>query len=92
MKLGCAATMLKQKFCRRSGWENCRHDQKKKARQIRSNVKVMLIAFLLDWKGIVHYEFVPRGEMVSIEFYLNVLKRLREAVRRKKPEAWTNNT
>ena len=28
----------------------------------------------------------------SLEFYLNVLKRLREAVRRKRPEPWTNNT
>ena len=43
------------------------------------------------WKGIVHYEFVPRGETVNKEFYLNILKRLREAVRRKMPE-WTNNT
>ena len=45
-----------------------------------------------DWKGIVHYEFVPRGETVNKHFYLNVLKRLRVAVRRKSPEAWTNNT
>ena len=44
------------------------------------------------WKGIIHYEFVPRGETVNKEFYLNVLKHLREAVRRKRPEAWTNNT
>jgi transposase len=28
----------------------------------------------------------------SIKFYLNVMKRLREAVRRKRPEAWTNKT
>jgi len=35
---------------------------------------------------------VPRGETVNKEFYLNVLKRLRAAVRRKRPEAWTNNT
>jgi len=28
----------------------------------------------------------------SIEFFLNVLKHLREAVQRKRPEAWTNNT
>ena len=45
-----------------------------------------------DWKGIVHYEFVPRGETVNKHFYLNFLKCLRVAVRRKKPEAWTNNT
>jgi len=38
--------MLKQKYSRRSGWENCRHDQIK-AGQSRSNVKVMLIAFIL---------------------------------------------
>jgi len=30
---------------------------------------------------------VPRGETVKKEFYLNVLKRLRAAVRRKRPEA-----
>ena len=35
---------------------------------------------------------VPRGETVNKEFYLNVLKRLRAAIQRKKPEAWTNNT
>ena len=34
---------------------------------------------------------VPHGETVNKEFYLNVLKHLRAAVRRKKPEAWTNN-
>jgi len=35
---------------------------------------------------------IPCGETVNKELYLNVLKRLREAVRRKRPEAWTNNT
>ena len=49
-------------------------------------------SFFFDWRGIVHFEFVPRGETVNKEFYLNVLKHLREAVRRKRPEAWTNNT
>ena len=51
----------------------------------------MLIVFF-DWKGIVHHEFVPRGETVNKEFYLKVMKRLRESVRRKRPEAWTNKT
>jgi len=35
---------------------------------------------------------VPPDETVSKEFYLNVMKCLRAAVRRKRPEAWTNNT
>jgi hypothetical protein len=81
--------MLKQKCSRRSGWENPRHDQKNHVS--RSNVKVMLIV-CFDWKGIVHHEFVPHGETVNKEFYLKVMKRLMEAVRRKRPEAWTNKT
>jgi hypothetical protein len=40
----------------------------------------------------VHYEFVPCGETVNKQFYLKVLKRLREAVRRERSEAWTKNT
>jgi len=35
---------------------------------------------------------VPRGETVNKEFYLNVMKRMRATVHRKRPEAWTNNT
>jgi hypothetical protein len=51
----------------------------------------MLIVFFY-WKVIVHHEFVPRGETVNKEFYLKVMKHLREAVRRKRPEAWTKKT
>jgi len=40
----------------------------------------------------VNRKNIPRGETVIEEFYLNVLKRFRAAVRRKRPEAWTNNT
>jgi hypothetical protein len=43
-------------------------------------------------KGIVHHEFVTHGETVSKEFYLKVMKHLRGAVRRKRPEVWTNKT
>lgn len=63
----------------------------KKARQSRSNIKIMLIVFF-DWKGIVHQEFVPRGQTVNKEFYLTVMQRLREAVRKKRSEAWVSNS
>ena len=45
-----------------------------------------------DWKGIVHHEFVPRGQMVNKQFYQEVLARLRNAVRRKRTELWENQT
>ena len=34
----------------------------KKARQVQSNVKVMLIVFF-DMEGIVHYEYVPKAKL-----------------------------
>jgi len=41
-----------------------------------------------DARGIMHQEFVPPGQTVNREFYLDVLMRLRENVRRKRPELW----
>jgi len=52
----------------------------KKACQSHSDLKVMLLVFFY-WMGTVHYEFVQPGETVDKEFYLNVLKRLRETGR-----------
>jgi hypothetical protein len=62
-------TISKQKL-------NLHHD-KKRARQSRSNAKVLLIFFF--GKVIVYHEFVPRGQTVNGQFYLEVMKRLREA-------------
>jgi len=51
----------------------------------------MLICFF-DQKGIVHKEFVLPGQRVNAAFYVEVLKRLRENVRRKRLDQWWNNT
>jgi len=54
-----------------SQWMGKSSPRPKKARQSRSNVKVILIVcFCL--KGIIHYEFVPRGQAINKEFYLKV--------------------
>jgi hypothetical protein len=59
----------------------------KKAWQVKSSVKMMLIAFF-DTEGLVHHEYVPRGQTVNKEFYKTFLQRLRDAVRRHRPEKW----
>ena len=60
-----------------SQWKSPGSLQPKKARQVRSNIKSMLICFF-DQKGIVHKEFVPPGQTVNAGFYVEILKRLRE--------------
>jgi hypothetical protein len=57
------------------------HRGRKKARQIRSNVKSMLTFF--DSQGIVYKELVPPNQTVNDKFYCEGLKRLREGIRRK---------
>ena len=37
-----------------------------KARMSRSKMKVVLVLFF-DWQGIVHHEFVPRGQMIKTD-------------------------
>jgi hypothetical protein len=49
----------------------------------------MLIAFF-DIKGIVHKEFLSPGQTVNGKFYCEVLKRLRESIRGKRPAKWKN--
>ena len=49
----------------------------------------MLICFF-DQEGIVHREFVPPGMTVIADFYCEVLRRLRENLRRKRPQKWQN--
>ena len=67
--------------------EDAHFTETEKARQVRSNVKTMLIVFF-DVRGIVHREFVPPGQTVNQGFYLEVLRRSGDNVRRKRPELW----
>ena len=42
-------------------------------------------------EGIVHKEFVPPGETANGKFYYDVRRRMRENIRRKRPDKWRNN-
>jgi len=68
-----------------SQWKSADSPRPKKVRQVRSKMKVMLIVFF-GMEGIVHYEYVPQGQTVNQEFYLQILKHLRLAVSRKRPQ------
>ena len=68
-------------------WKHLESARPKKA-QVRSNVKVMLACFF-DFRGIVHYKYAPEGQTIYKEYYLEVLRRLRDAARRKWPDIWT---
>jgi hypothetical protein len=54
-----------------------------------SKIKVMCF---FDWQGIVRHEFVQRSQMVDKQLYQEVLTRLSDAVRRKRPDLWENQS
>ncbi|UYV84059.1 hypothetical protein LAZ67_X001016 [Cordylochernes scorpioides] len=64
-------------------WRGQGEPRLKKSRILKSRNKVLLVAFL-DNKGIVHHEYLPAGQTVIKEMYLSILRRLREAIRKKK--------
>ncbi|CAK9811861.1 Mariner Mos1 transposase [Anthophora quadrimaculata] len=74
-----------------SEWRLENEPKPKKPRQSRSKVKILLTVFF-DFRGVVHFEYLPPGRTVNKEYYLSVLMRLRDAVRRKRPELWSNNS
>ena len=64
-----------------SQWKSPTSPRSKKARQVKSNLKSMIIT-LFDSKGTVHKEFVPTGQNVNSGFNCEVLRPLREKLRR----------
>ena len=55
----------------------------------RSKFKATLIAFF-DIQSTVMAEWVPSGQTANQQYYIEVLTKLRERVRRKLPELWRN--
>ena len=70
-----------------SQWKSPTSPRPKKARQVKSNLKSMIITFF-DIKGIVHKEFVPTGQTVNSGLYCEVFRRQREKVRGHRPQLY----
>ena len=90
MRRGFMGMMLKLRHNRRSGLGKGLLVHKRHA-WVGQRSRWCWLCFF-DWKGIVHHEFVPRGRMVNRQLYQEVLAHLRDAVRRKRPELWVNQT
>ncbi|KAL4083495.1 hypothetical protein QTP88_028811 [Uroleucon formosanum] len=73
-----------------SEWHTTSSPRPKKSRVVKSQLKVMLIVFF-DNEGLIHWEFVPNGQTVNSSFYIEVLKRLRDSIRRKRQRKWEND-
>ena len=72
-------------------WKLLEEPKPKKPRQDRPNVKVLL-TFFVNCYGLVHHEFLLQGRTDTWEYYLEVMRRFREAIRQKCTEVWKNQS
>jgi len=68
-----------------SEWRHPTDPRPRTARQARSKVKVMLTVFF-DSNSVVHHGYAPHCRTITKGYYQEVLGRLRQAVRRKRPD------
>ena len=41
--------------------------------------------------GVVHHKFLPKDQTINKQYYLGVMRRLREAIRQKRPDLWESS-
>jgi transposase len=70
-------------------WKQSLSPRPKKVQLLRSKVKVLLVFFsFFYYRGIVHQSYAPEGQTINKEYYLEVNRHLRGAVRRKRRDLW----
>jgi hypothetical protein len=72
-----------------SQWKHSSSPRPQKAQRVRSKVKVLLTVFF-DYRGILHHSYAPEGQTVNKEYYLEVIRHVCNAVRRKRPYLWAS--
>jgi hypothetical protein len=85
MKLGFMSVILKQNLILHNGSQKHHPDPKKSLAGLFQCKKRELTVFY-DCEDVIHHALVSCGQTVNKEFYLKVVKRFREAMRRKRPD------
>ena len=67
-----------------SQWKHAGSPRPKKARQSKSTHKLLMIPFF-DSNGMIYMHWVPIGQTVNKEYYVEVLREFRKRFRRKRP-------
>ena len=67
-----------------SQWKHAGSPRPKKARQSKSTHKLLMILFF-DSTGMIYMHWVPTGQTVNKEYYVEVLREFRKRFRRKRP-------
>jgi len=49
-----------------------------------------MLTVFFDHEGVVHHEYAPPGQTITKDYYIEVLRRLRDAVRRKWQQLWAS--
>ena len=60
-----------------SQWKQAGSPRPKKARQSKSTHKLLMIPFFFDSTGIIYMQWVPTGQTVNKEYYVEVLREFR---------------
>ena len=82
MKAG--STAMTQRARDSSQWKHAGSSRPKKARQSKSTQKILMIPFF-DSTGMIYMNWVPTGQTVNKEYYVEVLREFRKRFHRKKP-------
>ena len=67
-----------------SQWKHAGSPRPKKARQSKSTYKFLMIPFF-DSSGMIYMHWVPTGQIVNKEYYVEVLKEFRKRFRWERP-------
>ena len=84
MKAGSTDPETKRQSCQ---WKHAGFPRPKKDRQSKSTYKLLMFFFLLffDIIGMIYMHWVPTGQTVNKEYYIEALREFKKRFRRKRP-------